>query len=167
MLDRRFIALLGALAGVALAGCASDDFQTSVVHDPLSSFPSQATYIWDAAASKLPSDDRIEALDLDPLLREAADREFALRGYRAVNSGRADYWLSYQLAVHTWIGPDNSTSNASLSLLLVDAKSDRRVWMGYGRAQIEVGRSREERLAGVRTVIAKMLENFPPNQPPR
>jgi len=167
MLDRRSTALLGALAVIVLAGCASDDFQTSVVHDPLSSFPPQATYIWDVAADKLPSDDRVAALDLDPLLREAAEREFALRGYRAVTSGSADYWLSYQLAVHTWIGPNNSTSNASLSLLLVDAKSDRRVWMGYGRAQIQVGRSREERRAGIRTVIAKMLENFPPNQDPK
>jgi Domain of unknown function (DUF4136) len=167
MLARRSFALFGALGLVALAGCASDDLQTSTVFDPLSQFPAQATYSWDTAANRLPSDDRIAALDLDPLIRKAADEEFALRGYRVVASGSPDYRLSYQVTVSSWIGSDNSTSVASLSLLLVDAKRDRRVWMGYGRAEIHVGSSREERQERLRAAMAKMLAEFPPNQADR
>lgn len=164
MFVRRSIAFLGALGVVALVGCASDDVQTSVVFDPLSAFPATATYVWDARANKLPDDDRIEELDLDPLLREAANQEFSLRGYRVATSGTPDYRLSYQLAVHTWIGPNKSTSVASLSLMLVNVKRDRRVWIGYGRADVHIGITREERLAGVRAAFAKMLKDFPPNQ---
>jgi hypothetical protein len=161
LVRRSFVSLV--LSGlVALAGCASDDLQTSTLFDPLTRFPDEATFSWDATSNKLPGDDRIAALDLDPLIREAANQEFAARGYRVVTSGAADYRLSYQLAVNTWIGPDNSTSVASLSLLLVDAEQDRRVWMGYGRAEMHVSISREERLKRLRTASAKMLAEFPP-----
>ncbi len=163
MFARRSLLGLGALCLIALGGCASDDVQTSTLFDPLSQFPAQGTFSWDAAANKLPTDERIQALDLDPLVREAANQEFSLRGYRMVTSGSPNYRLSYQVTVNTWIGPDNSTSVASLSLLLVDAAADRRVWMGYGRAEMNVGLSREERLKGVRAAIAKMLEKFPPS----
>ena len=162
MLARRSLAFLGALGAVALA-CASDDFQTSFIHDPLSEFPSQATFRWDAAANKLPADQRIAALDLDPLIREAANQQFSLRGYRLVSSGTPDYRLSYQVAVHTWLGPDNSSSVASLSLLLVDAKLDRRVWLGYGRAETKVSLTRDERAKRLHAAIAKMLKKFPPS----
>ena len=165
MPDRRPLFGLGALCLAALIGCASNDVQTSTVYDPLSPFPVQGTFRWDDAANKLPGDDRIQALDLDPLIRDAANQEFALRGYRVVTSGSPNYRLSYQVTVNTWIGPDNSTSVASLSLLLVDATADRRVWMGYGRAEMNVGNSREVRMKGVREAIAMMLEKFPPNQP--
>ena len=164
MLARRFLAFFGALGVVALTGCASDDVQTSFIHDPLSAFPAQATFRWDSAANKLPAYERIAALDLDPLIREAANQEFSLRGYRMVTSGTPDYRLSYQVAVHTWIGPDNSSSVGSLSLMLIDTKLDRRVWMGYGRAEMNVGLSREERMMRLRGAIAKMLKKFPPNQ---
>ena len=162
MLTRRSLLGLVAFCLVAIVGCASDDLQTSTVFDPLTQFPAAATFSWEAAANKLPSDERIRALDLDPLIREAANREFAARGYRMVTSGAADYRLSYQVAVNTWLGPDNSTSVASLSLLLVDAKQDRRVWLGYGRAEMHVSISREERLKRLQAATAKMLEKFPP-----
>ena len=164
MFARRSLFGLGALCLVALVGCASDDVRTSTLFDPLSQFPAQGTFSWDAAANKLPTDERIQALDLDPLIREAANQEFSLRGYRVVTSGSPDYRLSYQVTVNTWIGADNSTSVASLSLLLVDAKADRRVWLGYGRAEMHVGISRDERMKRLRVAIAKMVEKFPPNQ---
>lgn len=158
---RRSFFGLAALCLVALVSCASDDLATSVAFDPLTQFPEQGTFSWDDAANKLPSDDRVAALDLDPLIREAANAEFGGRGYRMV-TGAADYKLSYQLAVDTWIGPDNSKSIASLSLRLAETKTDRRVWLGYGRAEMHVSISRDERLKRLREATSKMLENFPP-----
>ncbi len=79
LVRRSFMALV--LSGlVALAGCASDDLQTSTLFDPLTRFPDEATFSWDAASNKLPGYDRIAALDLDPLIREAANQAFAARG---------------------------------------------------------------------------------------
>jgi hypothetical protein len=158
---RNILALSSALAAMLVA-CASDiDVSTTV--DPLASFPAQATYVWDEAASKLPNDPRIRELDPDSLIREAANAELAARGYRLSSGGPANYRLAYDFAVHTWHGPDNSSSVGSLSLWLSDA-AKRRVWMGYARAELHVGLSHEERVARVREAIARMLHDFPPKQ---
>jgi hypothetical protein len=159
---RRNILARSFVLAATLAACASDvDVSTTV--DPLSSFPAQATYVWDDAAIKLPADPRIRELDPDSLIREAANAEFAARGYRRSAGGPAQYRLAYDFAVHTWHGVDDSSSVGSLSLWLSDA-ANRRVWMGYARAELHVGLSREERLARLREAIARMLEDFPPKQ---
>jgi hypothetical protein len=148
----------------SLAGCASDGVEVSTTYDPLTSFPAQATYTWDERANRLPTDPRIVALDLAPILKAAAEEEFAARGYRAAVSRPVDYRLSYQLVVHTWIGADNSRSVGSLSMLLVEADTGRRVWLGFGRAEVHVGLTRAERKQRLREALARILENFPPTQ---
>ena len=164
MLARRWI-LASCLALAAHSiGCASDNIDVSTTFDPLTRFPVQATYLWDDTANQLPDDPRINPAETDSLIREAANAEFAARGYRLATSGSANYKLSYDLTVHTWYGANNSSSIASLSLWLVDAASKRRVWMGYVRAEILVGLSREERVTRLRGAMARLLEKFPPAQ---
>ena len=148
---------------IVTIGCASDGIETSVAFDPLTQFPTQATFQWDPSSNKLPADDRIAALDLGPVIEEAAEAEFAVRGYTLSTTDSANYLMSYQLASHSWIGADNSRAVASLSMLLVEASSGRRVWLGIGRSEINVGRSRDERLASMRVALAEMLRDFPPN----
>jgi len=149
---------------IVLLGCASDGVETSTAFDPLTQFPTQATFLWDSSSNKLPADDRIAALDLGPVIEEAAEAEFGVRGYTLSTSESANYLLSYQVATHSWIGADNSRAVGSLSLLLVEAASGRRVWLGIGRAEMNVGLAKAERLAGMRAALAKMLKEFPPNQ---
>ena len=147
-------------------GCASDQIDVSTSFDPLIPFPARATYRWDEAANKLPDDQRLNAMETDSIFREAADAEFAARGYQVTATGSAHYKLSYDLAIHTWYAANNSSSQGSLSLWLVDAASNRRVWMGYVRAEIYVGLSREERVARLRKAMARLLDKFPPSQRP-
>jgi hypothetical protein len=164
MPDRRYALLLAALGLLQIGACASDGIDTSTTFDPLTPFPAEATYVWDQRASSLPRDPRIEQLDLSTLIREVANQEFAARGYRDAGSGASNYRLSYQLTVNTWIGADNSRSIGSLSLMLVDNASNRRVWVGFTRAEIHVGLSREERRERLRKAVTRMLEKFPPSQ---
>ena len=152
-----------ALLLVALAGCASDTLQTSTSFDPLATFPGQATFVWDDAASRLPEGERIAELDLDPLIKQAANEAFAVRGYERVASEPADYRLSYEVAENRWHGPEGVTSVVSISLLLKDAKSDRRVWLGFGRAEVQQGVTRDERARRLREAFDELLETFPPS----
>jgi hypothetical protein len=147
-------------------GCATDQIDVSTTFDPLIPFPARATYRWDDTANKLPEDQRLNAMETDSIIREAADAEFAARGYQVAATGSAHYKLSYDLAIHTWYAANNTSSLGSLSLWLVDAASNRRVWMGYLRAEIYVGLSREERVARLRKAMARLLEKFPPSQRP-
>ena len=157
------LALVAAFC-VQLAGCASDEIGVSTTFDPLTRFPATATYAWDGAACLLPEDPRIDGPAVDALIREVANEEFAARGYRAVASGTSNYLLSYQYAIHTWTGPDASKAIGSLSLQLVESASRRRVWSGFGRAEIHVGLTQEERRNRLRAAFARMLEKFPPSQ---
>ena len=165
MTSRYRSATLLAACFTLLVGCASDGIEVSTTFDPLSSFPDQARYTWNAPANKLPTDPRLAQLDLDRIITEAADEEFAAHGYRRSEAAESpDYHLSYQLAVHSWIGADNSRSLGSLSLLLTEAASGRRVWLGFGRAEVQMGFSRAERKQRMLRAIAKILEGFPPQQ---
>ena len=159
---RLFVLVL--LAHLALVGCASNPIDVSTTFDPLTPFPARAMYLWDEAANSLPDDPRINQMETDSLIRESANAEFAARGYQLSTTAAAHYKLSYDLTVHTWYGPNNSSSLGSLSLWLADAASRRRVWMGYVRAEMLVGLSHEERLARLRGAMARLLENFPPSQ---
>jgi hypothetical protein len=163
MRSRLGIAALVAV-GVCLAGCASDDVGVSTTFDPLTRFPAAATYAWDDAARLLPDDPRVDGPALDALVKEVADQEFGARGYRAVASGPSDFLLSYQYAVHTWTSADASKAIGSLSLQLVESASHRRVWSGFGRAELHVGLTPEERRERLRSALARMLEDFPPSQ---
>ncbi len=164
MRPRPGIAALAALLALGLAGCASDDVGVSTTYDPLTRFPATATYVWDDAARLLPEDPRVDVPAVDALVKEVANEEFAAHGYRLAASGASNYLLSYQYAVHTWTGPDASKAIGSLSLQLVESASHRRVWSGFGRAEIHVGLTPEERRERLRAALARMLKDFPPSQ---
>lgn len=155
--------LLLSASAILMAACASGGVQVSSTWDPLAPFPKQATYAWDDAASKLPPDASLQSLGLPTALKQAADKAFAARGYR-VTTGSADYRLSYQLTVHNWIGPDESTSIGSLSLQMVKAATGHRVWTGFARAEVHVGATQEAREKRLRKLMNDMVKKFPPNQ---
>jgi hypothetical protein len=157
-----------ALLLLALLACASDDaIPVSTNYDPLVRFPAEATYVWDAVANVLPDDPAIDRAGTDALLRSVADEAFAAKRYRVVPSEPADFRLSYQYTVHTYIGPNASLAMGSVSLLMSDNQTGRRVWMGFGRAEIHVGLSLEERRARLADAMERMLEKFPPSQRPQ
>lgn len=162
----RILLSLAALL-LPLLACTSDDaIPVSSNYDPLVRFPAEARYVWDDAANTLPDDPAIDRAGTDTLLKDVADEAFAARGYRVSRGPNADFRLSYQYVVHTYIGPDVSRSMGSLSLMLSDHASGRRVWMGFGRAEIHLGLSPAERRARLSDAMTRMLEKFPPSQRP-
>lgn len=164
----RLIRTLLALAALSsLSACASSDaVPVSSSWDPLWRFPAQATFAWDDAASSLPDDPAIDRAGVDALVKSVASEAFAAREYRPAALGAADYRLSYQYAVHTYVGSEGSRADGALSLQLVDGASGRRVWLGFGRAEVHVGLSPEERRARLREALDRMLADFPPAQRP-
>jgi hypothetical protein len=134
-------------------------------HDPLTRFPATATWSWDDQANRMPDDPQLESLDLDAIIRQVSQEEFARRGYTEVGSGRGDYRLSYELGISTWMSQTSATAIGSVSLHLVEARSGRRVWVGFWRAEVDVSLDREERIGRFREEIGELLETFPPSQP--
>jgi hypothetical protein len=147
-----------------MTGCASD-VEYGTTYDPLTAFPATATFEWDAKANVLPKDPRLEKLDLGGIIEKVAAEEFAARGYGEAAVGSGNFRLSYQVAVNTWVGAEDSFAVGSLSLQLVDAASKRRVWTGFGRADFDIALSHAQREQRLREAIQTMLEEFPPSQP--
>ncbi len=152
---------LSCLALAMLAACASD-LSVGASFDPLERFPAEATWRWDEHRNVLPDDERIVAMDLGPVLREVISAELAARGYRGAGSALPDYLLSYQLNLTSRIRPEGSFAIGSLSLLLSEAKSGRRVWVGFAQTEVDVSRNDSERRDRLRGIVAEMLAGFPP-----
>jgi hypothetical protein len=156
-----FVSILAALVGTW--GCASNErIPVSTNYDPLVRFPTEARFVWDEAANSLPDDPAIDRASSDALLKEVVDAAFAAHGYQAVAGPPADFRLSYQYSVHTYYSSGVSRATGTVSLLMTDYASGRRVWMGFGRAEIYVGLSPEERKARLADAMNRMLEEFPP-----
>ena len=168
-LRTRFSALTLGLILMAM-GCAKPAFDVSSISDPLAAFPAEATFAWNDQANHLPDNPELQPLEYDRLIKQVANEEFGKRGYsnsttdNAEDAEDADYWLSYELTVHRWISAEKTRATGTLSLTLVDAKSNNRVWLGYGRAQVFVGLTEEERVERLRGILAEILAEFPPNQ---
>ena len=157
---------LAALAALLLASCKSDEIPVSTNYDPLYRFPASASYVWDDAASSLPDVESVDRAATDKLLKDVANEAFAARGWHLASGGQADYRLSYQYLLRTFTGVDDSHATGSVSLMLVESASGRRVWLGFGQAQVYVGLTPEERKARLKDVLTRMLQNFPPSQRP-
>ena len=158
---------LVAAALLCLLACASDHaIPVSTNHDPLVDFPAQATYLWDDSANSFPNNPDIDRKEMDALFKDVINEAFAARGYR-VTTGQADYRLSYQFAVQSRRGVEESFAMGTLSLLLTEMGSGRRVWTGFGQAEVYTGLTPEERRARLRDAMERMLQNFPPTQRPK
>ena len=150
---------------LVLAGCASDGIPVSVAFDPLARFPVQATYVWDRDAIRMPTDPRIVEMRLGRLIEQVAEQAFAARGYsRTHDVERADYSLSYDFRVGTFIAADASRSTGALSFLLVDPATKGRLWLGWGRADFHAGTPTEQRRERLADALDRMLADFPPRQ---
>jgi len=159
----RIAFLVGFLMVGAMACATKDEIPVSVNYDPLVRFPAEARYVWDEAASSLPDDPAIDRAGSAALLKEVVDEGFAAHGYRAVASAPAEYRLSYQYSVHTFQAANVSRATGSVSLLLVESATGRRVWLGFGQAELHVSLSAEQRRARLADAVRRMLENFPPH----
>jgi hypothetical protein len=151
-------------ACVAIACASEPPFDVSATFDPLAPFPAQATFAWNDSANRPPDNPELESLDYDRLLKQVGGEEFSKRGYSLATQGLPDYWLSYELTVYSWFSAEKTQATGTLSLSLVDANSDRRIWLGYGRAEVLVGLNEAERIERLREILTGMLANFPPNQ---
>ncbi|MEN8158824.1 MAG: DUF4136 domain-containing protein [Myxococcota bacterium] len=154
---------LALVLATALACASNDAIPVSTTHDPLARFPAQATFSWDEAAISLPDMPEREATDA--LFREVAEEAFAARGYQA-GAPPTNFRLSYHYAVNERIGPDVAKAVGSVSILMTESDTGRRVWLGFGRAEVYVGLTREERKARLRDALDRMLAKFPPSGRP-
>jgi hypothetical protein len=158
----------GALCALlSAAGCASNDADFGATYDPITEFPATASWVWDDSANRLPDDDRLDTAEIDQDIKSVVGSEFGTRGYTEAPSGDVQYLLSYELGVYTWLSQTEARAFGTLSVLMSEAATGRRVWLGFLRLQIDHSLTAEQREERLHESVAGMLENFPPGQPGR
>lgn len=150
---------------LSASGCATPDGDVGATYDPLTAFPSSAQWAWTDAENKIPKDGRIDREGLDRSIKSAVAAEFGARGYSEDSAGKVHYLLSYEVGIHTWMSHSEARAFGTLSILMREAASDRRVWLGFVRLQIDMSLTPVQRAERLRSSVARMLKNFPPAQP--
>lgn len=162
---RAALIAVSALIVLSATGCATPDGEFGATFDPLSPFPARALWVWDEAQNKLPDDDRLDLAALDQRIKSTAAVAFGARGYSLTSAPKVHYMLSYEVGIHTWMSPTEARAFGTLSILMTEAASGRKVWLGFVRLQIDTSLTDAQRDERLRAALANMLENFPPAQP--
>jgi hypothetical protein len=161
LLERNTLALV-VIALFGASGCARD---IGATYDSFVLFPATAQWTWNEAMNRAPSDPSLKTLNIEGMLRETITEGLANHGYTlAPADGKVDFRIHYQIGIAQNIKKNSIKSYASLSLTMVDTKTDRSAWVGFIKTEADISMSDAERRERLRKQVDKMLENFPPNQ---
>lgn len=145
------------------SGCAT---QTGATYDPFVIFPATAQWTWNDELNRFPKDPSLETLNIQSMVREIITESLAERGYTlAPAGGKVEFRVHYQVGLGQEINQDSAKAYASLSLTLVDTKTDRSAWVGFIKSDADIATPEPQRRKRMREQMNKMLKNFPPNQP--
>ena len=161
---KRITPVLAVLVLLSSSGCAQK--RIGATYDPFVIFPATAQWAWDEGLNRLPTDPSITELNIRSLVRETITKGLARRGYTmSPEDGKVDFRIHYQVGIGRRIGPNSVTGYGSLSLTLVEASTNRDVWVGFVRTNVDVSLSETDRRKRLQKQINKMLRKFPPSQP--
>ena len=177
---------LGLIAGLAITMTACSGIKANSIFDTEYAFGGSATYIW---AEQAPPVVNGRANDLlHRRIVSSVDRELSAKGMRL--DANATYRIVYYVGVERiprvttsgyygggwrrwgrgW-GVDVGTSTtrvshyneASLTLDVLDSRTDALVWRGTVKGTVNPGDSMEKRNSKLTEAVSKMLEGFPPD----
>jgi hypothetical protein len=160
---KRNTLVLAVIALLGVSGCAA---KTGATYDPFAIFPATARWTWNDELNSFPNDPSLETLNIQSMVREIITESLAERGYTLAPAGEeVDFRAHYQFGLGQLIEQDSIKAYASLSLTLVDTKTDRSVWVGFIKTDADIAISEAQRRKRIRKKMDKMLKGFPPNQP--
>ena len=162
-LQERITLFLVVIALLAASGCSP---KIGATYDTFVLFPATAQWAWNEEMNRFPTEPSLETLNIKSAVREAITEGLAQRGYTlAPAGGKVDFRVHYQVGLGQVITQDSVKSYASLSLTLVDTKTDRSAWVGFIKTDADIAIPEAERRKRLQKKMNKMLKNFPPNQP--
>jgi hypothetical protein len=154
------------LAVIALLGAGCSAKKIGATYDPFVIFPATAQWTWNTELNRIPKDPSMETLNVQNIVEDAIAEGLAKRGYTlAPADGKVDFRVHYQLGLGREIKQDSVKSYASLSLTLVDAKTDRSAWVGFIKTGADIAAPEAQRRKRLREQMNEMLKDFPPAQP--
>lgn len=174
---------------VGLAACGSG-IQIQSDYNPQQDFSGYHTYRWAERTPTGDDDPRVYNDIIRSRVQFAVDSVMRTKGFERVNSGRADFLMSWHGAIdgkvsyntvsthygYGWGGYYgggwgmgssrtyvNEWDEGTLILQVIDAGQNELVWMGSAQAKLNQPRSPEEAREQDIEVMRRILATFPPN----
>ena len=160
--------ILGILSIVAAAVCAQE-----VRYNYLAgtNFSNYKTYKW----VKVPNQ-KYPGQMIDAQIKQAIDKQLALKGLKAIDEGKPDLYLTYQIAIDQqtewnayggWrLGPRTATSTTinigTLVLDFYDVAAQQQVWSGSATKQLNPSKDPAKNQKNLDKAMEKLLKNYPP-----
>lgn len=179
---RRASELLSLVIALAtLSACAAVSVETD--YDPEADFAALQTYLW---MEPWPTGDpRLDNDLLRQRVRRAVDEQLVAKGFRQLLGQQAEpdfhviehYLIEQRVDVDTIVRPygyygyrrlpieetyAHQYELGSVILDVVDARSSRLLWRGTAQARVHENVTPEERTERIRSVVEKILADFPP-----
>ena len=162
LLERNTL-VLAVIALLCTSGCAK---KIGATYDAFAIFPATAQWTWNDELNRFPKNPSMETMNIESIVRETITAGLAERGYTlAPAGGKVDFLVHYQVGLGQKVKQHSVKSYASLSLTLVDTKTDRSAWVGFIKTDADIATPEAQRRKRLRKQMNKMLKNFPPNQP--
>jgi len=159
---KRITLILAVLVLLSAAGCGRK--RVGATYDPFVIFPATAQWAWDENMNRLRTDRSMDELNLHTVVRDVITEGLAKRDYAmASEGGKVDFLVYYRVGLGKRIGPDSVKGFGSLSLTVVDVSSNRDVWVGFIKIEVDLALSDKDRRRRLRKRVDKMLRKFPPS----
>jgi len=164
--------LIVALLLVTAGTLAAQDVRYNFM--PRTDFSKYRTYKWVNIGGAHPGQ------IMDAEIQQSVDSQLALKGLTKTDSGKADLYIGYQIAVNqetqwdAWgsrafgSGMGSWTSSTisvgTLVLDMYDPGTKQLVWTGSATKTIDTGSNHEKHMKNLDRTMAKLLKNYPPKQ---
>ncbi len=177
---------------VALFTACAAKVQVKSEYDPAADFSNLKTYAWIPGSKKGGTVTGIIRNEfVHATVRSALETQLARKGYERIFSGMPDFWIRYYAALRTRLvvqtnydsglgglselqrsaALDTPTRSrvaefdeGTLTLDVVDPKTDRLMWRGTAKTKINVDASDQKQVAKINKAARKLLEQFPPKK---
>lgn len=166
-MKKHFFAIL-LLLGFALTSCSPISVYTDYDHEV--NFSKYQTFKWMPNTEKKLGRLKQNSL-VDKRIRRAVEHEMEAKGYRFINTGKADALIVYHIAVQNKVDIDRygywgrrvhvrRYKEGSIVLDIVDRKTKELIWRGVAQATVSQLQGDSERID---EAVFKVLERYPPS----
>jgi hypothetical protein len=173
--------LIAVVLLVILGSCSGGmEIQTDV--DPAADFSGFKTWDWVPVPAEETGDPGVDDPIIRTRIRSAVEEELTKRGYLK-STNAPDFLVNYHTAMkdelnsvemqdyyeaqtyeefHKDVTYTYTWHKGTLILDFIDAKSDKLVWRGTARAEVNLNDSAEKKKARIAKAVERMLREFPP-----
>jgi len=125
------------------------------------------TYAWAPGTDAPAGEGRPRNPNVDPLIRQAVEKDLGLKGYEKAEGDPADFWIDYRVARDVRGDPYGAPTFSEmtegfLALYAINPDNGKLIWRGQAEARLDDSKPPGEQIKNLDYVVRKILDQIPP-----